>query len=187
MHKSKYARPEFHHWTPSEKVEFSIEDLGTLLHKILEGAAKDFSHENLAISSDAFYWVMCPRSELYSDLAERVGVPFRFETVRRMMVDLFEIPLPQSPITEIVVDTSTDVQYLWRGDEKKYVDHLASIIDRLATLAVAEVNGVYLRVTGPGAKSLLACIECVRGMIAMPPHHGFSRARHLRRVMGLDC
>ena len=111
MHKIKFARPVLNHWTPSERVEYSIEDLGTLLHKILEGAAKDFSHENLAISSDAFYWVMCPRSELYSDLAERVGVPFRFETVRRMMVDLFDIPLPASPITEIATPTPTDHHY----------------------------------------------------------------------------
>ena len=167
-------------------MEQSIEDLGTLLQKILEGAAKDLSHDNAAIVADAFYWVMCPRSELYSDLAELVGIPFRFDNIHRMMADLFKVALPPSPITEIIVDTGADPEYLWCGEEKAYVGRLASIIDRLTALAVAEVNGVYLRVTGPGAKPLLACIECTRGMMAMPPRHGFSRARHLRRVMGFD-
>lgn len=167
-----------------ERMESEIEDLGMLLRSVLEGAAKDLSHENTAIAADAFYWLMSPRSELYSDLAERVGVPIRFENVRRMMADLFEVALPAEPIIEVTVDTSDDSVFRWCGDEKQYVDQLAANIDRLSALTVAEVNGVYLRVTGPGSKALLACLDCVRGMVAMPPRHGFSRARHLRRVMG---
>lgn len=135
MRRMKHNPRGLWHDAISERVELSIEELGTLLQKILEGAAKDFSHENQAIAADAFYWVMCPRSELYSDLAERVGVPFRFDNVRRMMIDLFAVALPASPITEIVVDTLSDEHYFWCGDEKAYISRLAATIDRLATLA----------------------------------------------------
>ncbi len=161
----------------------ALEDATSLITNVLEKTADDFRDEDPAISADAYYWVVSPRSELYSDVAVNFGLDLKYSMVRTWFAEK-GIDLPVAPIHRIVLDTDDSSSWCYCEMVEGYAQALLAQTNAAIGVMVAQVNGVQIEVVGSGSRILRQFLDHVSNLLAVPPRRGFSRIRYLEKVMG---
>lgn len=145
---------------PEQLIELCTE----LYSEVFRRAKMDLKSKNRAIRMDAYYWMACPNSDLYSLYSGAIGADFFPAMFKDAIAEAGLPSVPTGGIKAVELNTDEPNSWCyWGGDESEdaYRAKVLQHHELSDEVLMASLNGCSVTVRGRGARVIYSALNTV--------------------------